>query len=154
MRGRKKDIDWTMFELRFDAEGTPSIILKRTGKALPAHGIGWKRRYLAITTPDTNNILLHRAVWFLNEIRQGHELPTEYVEIHHKDGNPMNCRPENLEALTVEEHIARHNISELCREGMKRKWQDPVWREKMLDVLKRGRAKWNRIREERNERLI
>jgi hypothetical protein len=37
-------------------------------------------------------------------------LPTSSgLQVHHKDGNLWNNRPENLEALTVEEHFAKHH---------------------------------------------
>lgn len=128
--------------LLFDEEGNPVIRRRLNGAIIPTHLING--RYLAITTPETNNILFHRAVWFLNEIANGRKTPDYYVEIHHKDGNPLNCRLENLEALTMEEHIKHHSENG----GVKGKWKnDLVWREKMLKVLAKNRENWKKKRE-------
>jgi hypothetical protein len=44
-------------------------------------------------------------VYHFGEIPAGHQ-------IHHKDGNPSNNEIDNLECLTVAEHVERHNTDE------------------------------------------
>lgn len=39
------------------------------------------------------------------------------LQVHHKDGNLWNNRPENLEALTVEEHFAKHREERVPKGG-------------------------------------
>lgn len=140
---KHRNIDWNQFELLFDAEGNPSIRWKVNNTIVPTHPIGYKGRYLAICTGATNNILFHRAVYFLNEVAQGRVPPDYYVEIHHKDGNPQNNKLENLEALSMEEHRKLHaHARRGPNMGIRAKWQDPVWREKMLKVLAKNREGW------------
>ena len=135
MTNRIRDIDWSQFELRFDAEENPIIILKRTGKPIPTHMIN--NRYLAICVKETNNLLFHRAVWFLNEIAQG-RTPNQDVEIHHKDENKLNNKLSNLEALTATEHRRLHELTQKRLAGWKRKWNtDPAWREQVIQRMRR-----------------
>ena len=148
---KHRDIDWSKFELLFDAEGNPSIMDKKTETIVPTHPIGNKGRYRAICTGSTNNILLHRAVWFLNEIAQGRTPPDYYVEIHHKDGDPSNNKLENLEALSLEEHRKLH-AHRGPNMGIRNKWKnDPEWRAKMLKVLAKNREGWDRKRKQNNQ---
>ena len=74
------------------------------------------------------HIRLHHAVyaWFNSEVPYG-------KEIHHIDGNCLNNAIDNLEALTHEEHTAKHNKGnrELkCRLDIPRSWY-----QKQLDEL-------------------
>ena len=48
-------------------------------------------------------LLVHRLIW---EEHYG-KIPSG-MDIHHKDGNKLNNKIENLECLTREEHKARH----------------------------------------------
>ena len=73
-------------------------------------------------------IYVHQAVyaWFHGEIPYSKEL-------HHRDGNCLNNSIDNLEALTHEEHLAKHNKGnkELkCRLDIPRDWY-----QKQLDEL-------------------
>lgn len=64
----------------------------------------------------SDNTLLHRKVW---EEYYGQKIPKGYV-IHHKDENPKNNSIENLQLMTVEEHIKHHHkgktVSDTSRE--------------------------------------
>lgn len=67
-------------------------------------------------------IKVHQAVygWFNSEVPYG-------MEIHHKDFNYLNNSIDNLEALTHEEHLAKHNkgMKELkCRLDIPRNWYE------------------------------
>ena len=55
-------------------------------------------------------VMEHIAVW---ESSNGRELPVGY-SIHHKNGNKLDNRPENLEAMTIGEHTT------LTHTGLKR----------------------------------
>lgn len=73
------------------------------------------------------DILVHQVVyaWFNSEVPYGKEL-------HHIDGNYLNNSIDNLEALTHEEHMAKHaSTRELkCRLDIPRSWY-----QKKLDEL-------------------
>lgn len=62
-----------------------------------------------------NNELLHRAVW---EEYYGQKIPDGYV-IHHKDENPKNNSIDNLQLMTIEEHIKHHHIGKKVRDDSK-----------------------------------
>jgi len=63
-----------------------------------------KTRYRT-TTKDGKHKGKHRAIM---EQVIGRELSTlEYV--HHKDGNPLNNAPDNLEVMTPKDHSVHHN---------------------------------------------
>lgn len=49
--------------------------------------------------------ILHRVIW---EDTHGRKIPEGY-DIHHKDWNPLNNDPENLQLLTKSEHNKIHN---------------------------------------------
>ena len=139
MRKRTRKVNWYNYELLFDVDGNPSVRNKKTNKVLSTYSIGSGGRYLALGV-EGNNVLLHRAVWFLNEIANGRELPDYYVEIHHKDGNTRNNKIENLEALTMEEHLRQHKNL-----GVSLKWRtDEAWRNKMLSILAQNRKNMKR----------
>lgn len=53
--------------------------------------------------PKSGSILLHYVVWYL----AGRTAPFGF-EIHHKDGNHLNNRLENLEIMTKKQHLAHH----------------------------------------------
>lgn len=139
MTNRIREVDWSQFELRLDEHEWPTIILKRTNKPVPIHILNG--RYLAICTKETNTILLHRAVYFLNEIKNG-RIPNQDAEIHHKNENKMDCRPSNLEALDSKTHRHMHpEVIKKMRQAMRDKWaNDPEFRERMTENLKRARA--------------
>lgn len=49
--------------------------------------------------------ILHRVIW---EDSNGRKIPEGY-DIHHKDWNPFNNAPENLQLVTKSEHSQIHN---------------------------------------------
>src|SRR3990167_1794567 len=78
-------------------------------------------------------ISLHTQIWIDNygEIPKG-------LEVHHKDGNPLNNRLSNFELLTRGEHVKRHFNGEL--------------REKVLENLELARVgavEWHKSPEAR-----
>lgn len=80
------------------------------------------------TTSGRVSIKVHQIVysWFNSEVPYS-------MEIHHKDFNYLNNSIDNLEALTHEEHLAKHNKGnrELkCRLDIPRDWY-----QKQLDEL-------------------
>lgn len=138
MTNRMREIDWSQFELKFDEKENPTIILKRTKKPLPVHLLN--DRYLAFCTRETNNVLYHRAIYFLNEIQNGRE-PDFNMEIHHINEDKLDNRLANLEPITSHEHRARHKILEKAHIGLLNKWKnDPEFRARMTENLKRARA--------------
>lgn len=74
---------------------------------------------------------LHQEIWkdHYGEIPDGHE-------IHHKDGDPLNNKIENLECISVKKHRNQH----------------PIPKEVYMDNLKKARQgakKWHRSKEGR-----
>lgn len=138
MTNRIRDIDWSQFELKFDAEENPIIILKRTQRPVPTHMIN--NRYLAICTGETNNLLFHRAVWFLNEIANG-RVPDQNMEIHHIDENKLNNKLSNLEAISSYDHRVKHGTLEKARRAWQKKWNnDPEFRQWVIENARRACA--------------
>ena len=71
--------------------------------------VSWSSRYPCVYLPDhrmamaNGMVYVHRLVAWeqLGGIPEGHQ-------VHHKDGNPRNFDPANLEVLTPDEHYRRH----------------------------------------------
>ena len=86
----------TQNEIRrlFDYEHATGM-LRRTGgrKPYPWRGIGRENRYLAFSYGKGKSIYLHRAVWLWHH-------GTLPPMIDHADGDPRNCRIENLRPCT------------------------------------------------------
>lgn len=53
-------------------------------------------------------MFIHRLVAYAHRIIDGDELLDAKLDIHHKDGNHWNNSPENLEAVSPEEHQQYH----------------------------------------------
>lgn len=70
--------------------------------------MGGKRRYfLSYATKNAkrkNPKGLHIAIW---EYVHKQEVKKGYI-VHHKDGNPFNNHPDNLECLSLREHLDLH----------------------------------------------
>lgn len=94
-----------------------------------------KQGYILVKKPDhmfansMGYVRLHRLV--MEEILGRFLLPEEVV--HHKDGNPQNNDPENLE-------IFHRNGDHIRRE-----WENPEWREHQR-AIRRGRSSGRRSR--------
>ena len=105
-------------------------------------------------TDSQNGIeALHREVW--KDHNDADEVPDEH-HIHHKDGDPTNNDPENLVALTPEEHAEEHpetNLSpEDIRKGIEaakewhrseegREWHSEHWDESIGKVFEEPKHK-------------
>ncbi len=68
----------------------------------------------------------------LEEVNLGKKLEeeVEYIVVHHKDFNKNNNHPDNLQLMSHKEHIQLHSGNMLKR------WQDPEWREMMIQKNK------------------
>jgi hypothetical protein len=69
--------------------------------------MGTRRYYLSQSTSNKGRRRakgLHVAIW---EAYNGEPMPKGH-HCHHRDGNPFNNAPENLEAVTQAEHSAHH----------------------------------------------
>ena len=65
---------------------------------------GRGKYYLSITKERKGAKSLHTAIW---EHYHQTKVPEGY-EVHHRDSNPFNNSPENLECITKAEHRRRH----------------------------------------------
>ena len=109
-----------------NGERKPQALDKRGSLAIQLHDA---EKYKSISKEKRNsssgkvNILVHQVVfaWFNNEVPYN-------KEIHHIDGNHLNNSIDNLEALTHEEHVAKHgptSTRELkCRLDVPRSWYE------------------------------
>lgn len=84
--------------------------------------------------------LLHRAVWsdLYGPIPKG-------MDVHHKNEDWTDNRPENLELMDHGKHMSMHG---------KKKSSDPEYRKKMISWLESGREsgrKWHRSEEGRRQ---
>jgi len=93
-------------------------------------------------------------VWNKTHRKFAPRIKEGYV-IHHKDMNKRNNNPDNLRMMTWEAHTKLHykNTDALrkysksergrnnSREVMKKNWNDPEWREKMLKIQKENGKK-------------
>lgn len=77
---------------------------------------------------------LHREIW---KDHNGEEIPDGHL-IHHKDKDPFNNDPENLECITWKEHAEEHE-AELEWDGM----------EEHLDEIRPLAIEWHRSEEGR-----
>jgi ribosomal protein L34 len=66
----------------------------------------FKARYRQITTPDGRKVLEHR--WVMEQVLGRPLLADE--QVHHKNHNRLDNRPENLEVVTSAEHGLRHTV--------------------------------------------
>lgn len=88
----------------------------------------WCRRY------GKKTLSLHRTIW---EDNYG-EIPKNHI-IHHKDNNPLNNEPTNLECISKKEHAQKYLTEEL-----KEKWR------KNLEKNARPKAiEWHKSQEGR-----
>lgn len=66
----------------------------------------FRARYRKITTPDGRKMLEHR--WVMEQVL-GRPLRSD-EQVHHKNHDRLDNRPENLEVVTSAEHGKRHTI--------------------------------------------
>lgn len=139
MMNRIREIDLSQFDLEFDEEGNPTVILKRTGKPIPTHPING--RYLAVCQREFNNLLFHRLVYFLNEYKNG-RIPDQNAEIHHIDEDKTNNKISNLCCLDSRSHRHHHKeILQKMQTARAKKWKtDPEFRKRAIENLKKARA--------------
>lgn len=66
-----------------------------------------RKYYVRVGKKGGGETLLHRAIYadIHGPIAPGYD-------IHHRDENPLNNQPDNLEALTAEEHARLHGLTE------------------------------------------
>lgn len=104
------------------------------------------RRYFRSNHPRQQREYLHRAVWrfYFGEIPKTHN-------IHHKDHNPLNNNPDNLECVSLKDHGMIHgvqnketNILECYEHCQNEKWR--TWYDKLPKKPKKARGKVGRPR--------
>lgn len=81
-------------------------------------------------------VSLHRAIY---EKHYG-KIPEGY-HVHHKDGNPLNNDPSNLEAISTHQHLSEHVI---------KNFENPVYVNKKMAALEKARLvapEWHRSEE-------
>jgi len=81
----------------------------------------WSSTY-KVVAEHTYSIDLKKA----NKGKSIVEAEGTHLVVHHKDFNKENNNPDNLEIITVKEHLKIHS------KAMKKRWQDPEWREMMI----------------------
>lgn len=81
----------------------------RTGRFAPSGNIFYKRRdgRWSVYCREVRSHELWSRIVYQNVYLKGEEIPEGHV-IHHKDKNPENDSPENLEMLTKKEHTCLH----------------------------------------------
>src|SRR4051812_46118431 len=67
----------------------------RSARVYFYHAVGGRR--------GNGSRALHRDIWE----RENGPIPSGHI-VHHKDENPLNNSPDNLECVTYEEHAKRH----------------------------------------------
>lgn len=123
---------------KYSGEGNHQFGLKGDKNSSFVGDITYKNGYVFVYLPDhpyniNGRVRLHRAIAertleipdeFLDE--DGYILP--WIDVHHKDENPLNNDPENLEVLSRGQHTTLHN-----RLGNKSRKKQPV-----IGVFKQG----------------
>lgn len=97
---RPKEAYWQFEERRFCTKRCAGIALN------PRKTADFRGRYRKIKTPDGRHMLEHRYV--MEQVLGRQLRPDE--QVHHKNHDRLDNRPENLEVVTSAEHGLRHTI--------------------------------------------
>jgi hypothetical protein len=111
---------------------------RRRGDAASGPG-----NYKKIHIPGMGKWMEHRVVWTL---KYG-PIPPGYI-VHHRDGNKRNNHPRNLELLSLNEHMRRHNAERRKRQGTDKfnKYCPHCRRAKPRAKFNRARRTWDGLR--------
>lgn len=98
---RPKEAYWQYEARRFCSKRCAGIALNpRKSNA------EFKARYRQVTTPDGRKMLEHR--WVMEQVI-GRRLRSD-EQVHHRNHDRLDNRPENLELVTSREHGQRHTV--------------------------------------------
>lgn len=98
---RKKEAHWQFEARRYCSRPCAD---KARGDAQRVANDEFKARYRQITTPDGRKMLEHRYVM---ELMLGRRLKRS-EQVHHRNHDRLDNRPENLELVNSQEHGERH----------------------------------------------
>ena len=62
--------------------------------------------YLRISAGPLRDVYVHKLVM---EAKLGRPIDPKVEEVHHKDGDRLNCHPDNLEVMTIPQHRVHEN---------------------------------------------
>lgn len=96
---RKKEAHWQYAERRFCSKRCAGLALNP--RKSPED---FRPRYRKVKTPDGRNMLEHR--WVMEQVL-GRKLRRD-EQVHHKNHDRLDNRPENLEVVTPAKHGLRH----------------------------------------------
>jgi hypothetical protein len=99
---RKSEAHWQFEARKFCSR----LCADRGRKTTRVPNEDFKARYRQIKLPDGRKMLEHR--WVMEQVL-GRPLRSD-EQVHHKNHDRLDNRPENLEVVTSAEHGARHTI--------------------------------------------
>lgn len=105
---RAKEAHWQFEARRFCSR---SCADRARGAAQRVPDDEFKARYRQITTPDDRKMLEHR---YVVEQKIGRRLK-RWEQVHHRNHDRLDNRPENLELVSSREHGERHTIHETVK---------------------------------------
>lgn len=103
---RRSEAYWQYADRRFCSQRCAGIALN---PRKPAEE--FKARYRKVKTPDGRNMMEHRYVM---ELAIGRPLES-HEQVHHKNHDRLDNRPENLEIVTSAEHGLRHTFHPITK---------------------------------------